>query len=90
MEKFDNGPYRLNIPRSQRGRIRSALAWSALCAVLPFGGFYFLVMQPYAVMHRGECLYEIQPTGLNGEEVLPCGSLPTRFAISEEVYLAER
>ncbi len=82
MKDFDNEP--------SRGRIRGVLAWSALFGTLLFSGLHITIMQPYAVAHDGDCLYEIRPTGWNSEEVLPCGSLLTRFSISEEVYLAER
>jgi hypothetical protein len=78
-------PYGLNKPRSQQGRIRIALIGALL-----LGGLHALVMQPYAVTYHGDCLYEIRPTGWNGEEVVPCGTLLTRFSIKEEIYLADR
>ncbi len=75
---------------AHRGRIRMALALSALFGTLLIWAFNVTVMQPYAVTSGGDCLYEIRPTGWNSEEVLPCGTLLTRFSVSEEVYLAER
>lgn len=97
MEKFGDkhagrsyNPYGLNVPRPQRGRIRTALALGVLIAAVAVGGLYVTIMQPYAVVHRGDCLFEVKPTGWNGEEVLPCGTLLTRFSIGEEVYLVER
>lgn len=86
-------PYESDRSVAQPGLVRWRLiqavalvvAGMILCAT-----FNAVVMHPYAVTHRGSCVFEIQPTGWNGEEVQPCGTLLTRFAISEEVYFAER
>jgi hypothetical protein len=97
MEEYVDGPtgrsynpYGQRTAQSQRGRIRTALALGALIAAVVVGGLYMTIMQPYAVTHQGDCVFEIQPTGWNGEEVLPCGTSLTRFSIGEEVYLVER
>lgn len=65
--------------------------WLAVGLVITVGviiimAFRMVAMQPYEVTEGGVCAFEVQPTGLNGGEELPCGSLRTHFSILEEIY----
>ena len=80
-------PYGLNLPKPRR------LPWHLLAVVVAFmlgvvGVYHHAAMQAYEVTIKGKCAFEVKPTGWNGGDELPCGSIVTRFSVPLEIFRA--
>ena len=79
--------YGLNQPKPLR------LPWHLLVVVGAFmlgvvGVYHHAAMQAYEVTIKGKCAFEVKPTGWNGGDELPCGSIVTHFSVPLEIFRA--
>ena len=93
MKKCEEGfgrsynPYGLNTPQPQQFQCWGTVIAMVIVLLAMILVYRTMAMQAYVVTEGdGACIFEVRPTGLNGGEELPCGSVETHFSVPEYIY----